>query len=228
MIRFRPLPYMTVFAIVALALLFALGRWQYEKYVNAKDLAEQPVAESTLASYEPIQDGVQLVYGLREGQPGWRVFAPVRDGDNYVFVDSDFIEGVETPDWREIRFPAALRFGAPITGASLRPGDAPAFVTPPRPLQRLWFYIDLDAMGRAAGLDRVADYYLAIPYTAVDGRAEPNPFAVPAGLDPLPPARHMGYAITWWGIGAVLIAVYFAYHISVGRLSFAPRPAPED
>jgi surfeit locus 1 family protein len=227
MLRFRPLPFMTLFAVIALAILFALGRWQFDRYIEKTRLAEQPVAEMTIAAYEPVADGLQLVYGVRGGEPGWRVFAPVRDGDRIVFVDADFAPGPEAPAWRELRYPAALRFGAPILGAAIRPGAAPAFSTPPQPLQRLWFHIDLAAMGRAAGLANVAEYYLATAYIGVDGRAEPNPFAVAAGVDPLPPARHLGYALTWWGFAIVLMGVYFAYHISVGRLSFKPRAEAE-
>ena len=33
MIRFRPLPLMTVLAFMALAAMVLLGRWQFEKYV---------------------------------------------------------------------------------------------------------------------------------------------------------------------------------------------------
>src|SRR5262245_8741876 len=130
MLRFKPLPVMTLFALISLAILFALGRWQFDRYDEKTRLAEQPVAEMTLAAYEPSTEGLQLVYGIRDGEPGWRVFAPVRDGDSVVFVDADFYAGPEAPDWRELRYPAALRFGAPVTGAALRPGAQPAFAEP--------------------------------------------------------------------------------------------------
>ena len=156
------------------------------------------------------------------------MFAPVQYGDSIVFIDSDFIAGITQPDPREIRVSPALRLGAPITGASVRP-DPPAPLTlPPRPLQRLWFAIDLAAMGRNAGLDNVADFYVTATYVGADGRASPNPFAHGPGVDPLPPARHMGYAITWYGLAMVLLVIYFAYHISTGRLSFAPPRAQQD
>lgn len=227
MLRFRPLPVMTLFALIALAILVSLGRWQFDRYNEKRRLAEQPVAQMTLAAYEPILDGMQLVYGVRDGEPGWRVFAPVRDGDTVVFVDSDFSPGTSAPNWRELRYPAALRLGQPISGAALRPGATPAFSPPPELLKRVWFHIDLPAMGRAAGIENVADYYLATSYVGVDGRTEPNPFAVAAGVDPLPPARHLGYALTWWGFAVVLMGVYFAYHVSAGRLGFRPKAVEE-
>lgn len=230
MIRFRPLPLMTVCALAALALLIALGRWQWEKYELKTAAAAAPVPEMTLAAYEPAADALQFVHGIRPDthEQGWRVFAPVQYGDETVFIDADFIAGVAAPDPREVRIPAALRYGAPIRGASIRPEPPAPLTLPPRPLQRLWFAVDLPAMGRNAGLENVAAYFVAAAYVGEDGRAAPNPFAVGAGADALPPARHLGYAITWYGLALVLLAIYFAFHVSVKRLAFAsPRP-PED
>lgn len=229
MIRFRPLPVMSVLAIVALAVLVALGRWQWERYELKAALAEEPVAERTIANYQPLPDGLQFVYGVRADvhEQGWRVFAPVQDGDTIVFIDSDFISGARAPDPDEVRVPAVLRVGAPVSGASIQPEPPAPLTRAPRPLQRLWFAVDLAAMGRNAGVENVADYYIASAYVGEDGRAVANPFARAPGADALPPARHMGYAITWYGLALVLVVVYFAYHGSVGRLGFRPPRPPE-
>ena len=123
MIRFRPLLVMTVLSLAAFAILISLGRWQWQRYDEKLALAEEPVAEMTIAAYQPIPNGIQFVYGLRTDtrEQGWRVFAPVQEGDTVVFVDADFIPGNEAPNPDEVRFPASLRLGAPITGASIRP-----------------------------------------------------------------------------------------------------------
>jgi surfeit locus 1 family protein len=230
MIQFRPLWLMTIFSIVAFAILVSLGRWQWEKYDTKMALAEEPVAQMTIEDYQPIEGGIQFVYGVRTDtrEQGWRVFAPVQYGDNVLFVDSDFIAGVEPPNPDELRFPASLRFNAPIIGASIRPEPPAPLTLAPRPLQRLWFAVDLPAMGRNAGLENVADYYVANAYVGADGRATPNPFALAPGADALPPERHMGYAITWYGLALVLIVIYFAYHGSVGRLVLKPPRQRED
>ncbi|MBS0384285.1 MAG: hypothetical protein JSS00_02925 [Proteobacteria bacterium] len=228
MIRFRPLPLMTLLAIAALVALVVLGRWQWDKYIQKSRAAHEPVAQMTIASYQPVLDGIQFVNGVRPDthQEGWRVFAPVQYGATTVFVDADFIAQVHAPLASEVRFPAALRSGAPITGASIRPEPPGPFTPPPQPLQRAWFVADLAAMGRNAGLNNVAGYYIAGAYVGPDGRATPNPFARARGADVLPPARHLGYALTWYGLAAVLIVIYFAYHVSAGRLSFRP-PRPQ-
>jgi cytochrome oxidase assembly protein ShyY1 len=61
--------------------------------------------------------------------------------------------------------------------------------------------------------------FVAIPYVGFDGRAVANPFAV-ARRDRLPPEQHLGYALTWWGLAAALVAIYFAVHVNAGRLRF--------
>ncbi|MEZ6023230.1 MAG: SURF1 family cytochrome oxidase biogenesis protein [Hyphomonadaceae bacterium] len=220
---------MTIFTLVTLAVLISLGRWQWERYEQKLAAADEPVPEMTIESYQPVPDGIQFVYGVRPDtrEQGWRVFAPVQYGDTTVFVDADFIPEVTAPEPSEVRFPASLRFNAPVRGASIRPEELGPFTFPPRPLQRLWFAIDLEAMGRNAGLENVADYYIAGTYVGTDGRATSNPFALAPGADVLPPARHMGYAITWYGLAIVLLVIYFAYHANVGRLSFRPAKREE-
>ncbi|MGE0044966.1 MAG: SURF1 family protein [Hyphomonadaceae bacterium] len=223
MIRFRPLPLMTLFAIIALAVLVTLGRWQYQRYEEKRALAAAPVAEMTIESYRPIEEGIQLVYGVLNGEPGWRVFAPVRYGETNLYVDTAFVPGVTPPDWSTIRFPASLANNTPLTGASIRPAEAPPFTPPPSPADHVWYAVDLHAMARSAGMASVEDFYLATDYTGDDGRPIENPFARLADSDPLPPERHLGYAITWWGLAIVLMGIYFAYHLSVGRLRFGPQ-----
>jgi surfeit locus 1 family protein len=230
MIRFKPLPLMSLLSIVAFAVLISLGRWQWEKFDEKTAAAAEPVAEMTIAAYQPVEGGIQFVHGVRPDthEQGWRVFAPVQEGESVIFVDSDFIPTIEPPEPDEVRFPASLRFGAPINGASITPEPPAPLTLPPRPLQRLWFAVDLPAMGRNAGLENVAEYYIAGAYIGADGRTVANPFALAPGADALPPARHLGYALTWYGLAVVLLAIYFAYHVSVGRLAFRrPRP-PED
>ncbi len=227
MIHFRPLPFMTLFCVAAFAILLTFGRWQWERYQQKAAAAEEPVAQMTIANYQPIADGIQFVYGLRPDtrEQGWRVFAPVQDGDTIVFIDADFVPGVAAPAPGEVRFPASLRLGAPVSGASIRPQAPGPLASSPRPLQRLWFAIDLAGMGRNAGLENVADYYIAGGYVGADGRATPNPFALAPGADALPPERHLGYSVTWYGLALVLLVVYAVYHINAGRLALrAPRP----
>lgn len=229
MINFRPLPLMSILSIIALAVLVSLGRWQWERFEQKSAAAEEPIAERVVDNYQPIPQGIQFVHGVRTDtrEQGWRVFAPVQFGDTVVFIDADFIPTVSPPNPDEVRMPAALRVGTPVSGASITPEPPAPLTLAPRPLQRLWFAVDLEAMGRNAGLEDVAEYYVATTYIGADGRATPNPFALAPGADVLPPARHLGYALTWYGLAIVLVVIYFAYHASVGRLRLRPPPPTE-
>jgi surfeit locus 1 family protein len=228
-INFRPLPMMTLLTLIALAVLVWLGRWQWDRFEAKSAAAEEPIAEMTVADYQPVPGSIQFMYGVRPDtrEPGWRVFAPVQYGDTTVFIDADFIPEVRPPNPDEVRVPTALRFGAPISGASIRPEEPAPLTRGPDPLRRLWFAVDLDAMGRNGGLENVADYYIAAAYIGADGRATANPFALAPGADVLPPARHLGYALTWYGLALVLLVIYLAYHASVGRLRLRAPRAPE-
>lgn len=229
MIRFQPLPVMTLLCVLALALLVGLGRWQWQRYDEKTAAAAEPVPEMTIANYQPLPEALQFVYGVRPDtrEQGWRVFTPVQYGETVVFVDADFVPGTTAPAAAEVRVPASLRFNAPITGASIRPEGPGPFTIPPNLLSRRWYAVDLPRMGRNAGLENVADFYVAGHYVGTDGRATANPFALAPGADTMPPARHLGYAVTWYGLALVLLAIYFAYHSSVGRLSLRPPRPPE-
>jgi len=47
-----------------------------------------------------------------------------------------------------------------------------------------------------------------------------NPYAEFYQGDTLPPQRHFGYAITWWGLAIALGVIYAVFHHSQGRLRF--------
>jgi surfeit locus 1 family protein len=218
--RFRPLPILTLAALFSIALLVSLGNWQWQRYqekLKAKDAGIQRV---TLVSFEPVKGQIQLVYGLANGQPVWRIFAPVNSDGAYTFIDVGAVPGLEPPDYKTIKEPfdgaAALR-GTPVT-----PHRPSLFAPKADPARHVWYAIDLPAMVKAVGGKAGPAYYVAAPYIGPDGSTTPNPYAAPNAGDPLPPERHMGYAITWWGLAAALAGVYVVYHLKAGRLRLRP------
>lgn len=217
-IRLRPLPVMTVLSIAAFAFLLVLGGWQWSRFQEKRFLADAVVDDVALAPFTLIEGAPQLVYAARDGQPGWRVFHPIRYGDVAVFVDTGYVPGAATPDWRTLPPPSALSAARAVTGIPVKPHKRSAFAAPSQPEAHVWYQIDLPAMGASIGLDRVEPYYVAMPYMGAAGQAEPNPFAGAAAVDPLPPERHLGYALTWWGLAAALVGVYLAFHARAGRL----------
>jgi surfeit locus 1 family protein len=226
-IRFQPLPVMTVLCVLALALLIALGRWQWERYERKIAAEQEPLPARILTGYQPMPEAIQFVYGVRPDtrEAGWRVFTPVQIGSEIVFVDGAFVPGVRAPSPREVRPPASLREGLPLEVEMVEPEPPGLFPRPQPDLSaRRWYAVELERMGALVGLEGVANEYAAAQYVGADGRAVDNPFP---NADEMPPARHLGYAVTWYGLALVLAVIYFAYHVSVGRLRLRPARAPE-
>src|SRR5262249_18554559 len=72
-----------------------------------------------------------------------------------------------------------------------------------------WHWFDAGAIATALGVPRINDrYYLAV----VTG--------LPDELASVTPARHWGYAITWFGMAAAFVVIYAVFHMRAGRLSF--------
>jgi surfeit locus 1 family protein len=217
-VRLNPLPVLTVLTVIAFAALIVLGQWQWARYEEKRLLKATVPDVVALEPFTPLPDSRQLVFGIREGAPGWRVFEPVRYGDRTVFVDVGYIAGFDAPDWRAIPPAKALAEARAVSGEVVRPKPPSALAPKADPARRLWYQVDLAAMAAAAGLTGAETYYVAMPYIGPTGAAETNPFAHVGVSEALPPERHLGYAVTWWGLAAALVGVYLAFHARQGRL----------
>lgn len=87
--------------------------------------------------------------------------------------------------------------------APVRPG----WFTPANdPVARRFYALNPDVIGAALGVARVA------PFTLVAMGARLGPAApVPDTAMPRPPNDHLQYAITWFGLAAVLVVIFGAY-----------------
>ncbi|TGY87191.1 SURF1 family protein [Marinicauda algicola] len=225
--HFRPLPLLTLFAIPALALLVGLGLWQLDRaetkrsQIAAFEAAREapalalgdllcgtgePFGRRALAP-EPAGDTVLRVYGrTREGAPGWRLFRPA-----------------EAPGCVQARLILMETGFAPLDGEAREPGDAAgliyaappragAFTPGPEPQERRFYAFDRTAL--AGALSVAPEALHAQGWLAADDGQ------LPAVLAEVPPERHVGYAITWFGFAFALIVVYGAFHAARGRLAF--------
>jgi surfeit locus 1 family protein len=221
-IKFRPWPVLSLLSIIALAVLLTLGQWQFARYDQKRHLKASPPETASLGPIVDAPGGAVFLHGVWNGKPGWRVIRAVRIGAapniETVLVDAGFIEGVSPPD--PLSTDRATRDAFP-PGVSL----AGTWHTPPPPgpfapkpdIKRAVFYAwDLPAMRATMDLAAPRAQVFLLPYVGVDGTAGPNPFT--AFADPLPPERHLGYALTWWGLAAALVGVYLFYHARTGRL----------
>jgi surfeit locus 1 family protein len=236
MLIFRPMPALTVAATALFALLIGLGVWQLERLQWKLALIAQ-VDRNLHAAPLSLDDGIipraeytrvaltgrfdnskeAFIFGTdASGAPGYRVVVPFTARDGRTFLVDRGIVPKERVD------PTTRRAGQ-IEGMThvigvWRTPDAPGLFTPmPDKAHRIWYAHDLSAIAKA---DRVT---LAAP-VVIEADATPNPGGWPKGGQTVVTFRneHLQYAITWFGLAAVLFGVYIAYHISRGRLGLRP------
>jgi surfeit locus 1 family protein len=233
--RFEFRPLLTVFTVLGVIVLLALGTWQARRLAWKMELIETVEARTEQAplpvsavfsrleegeeiAYLPVRatggfvtDRTAHVFGTWDGQAGWYVFQPFRLDENgrIVFVNRGFVPAEE----RAASYPlpdaeALLGLARPFSetaglAALLRPQNDPT-----------------------AGLfyDRSFET-LSGAFPGVD-TAEVAPFVIDSTLPTAKPLggttrldfsnRHLGYAITWYGLAAGLLLVF-------ALMSRAPR-----
>jgi len=102
-----------------------------------------------------------------------------------------------------------------VTGVWRAP-DAPGLFTPaPDIAHRVWYSRDL------AGI-AAADHITLSNPVLIEADASPNPGGLPKGGQTVVSFRneHLSYAITWFGLAAMLLGVWFSYNFSKGRIAF--------
>jgi len=219
---FRPFPIMTACVVPALAVLVMLGLWQWQRYNEKLSFAD---VEISWISFEGARHGPAfLVYTLLDGRPAWREVYLIDNGQDAVFASDTIYIGVDAPEIEDASDQRA-RFDQSVL---VKPAGANAFT--PDPSGNQLFAYDVSALWQLASYGGPAQLRAEVLeprlLTVVDlERGErietvENPWANPALADPLPPSRHLGYALTWWGIGIGLVIIYFVFHLQSGRLTF--------
>ena len=235
---FRHMPVLTILSIICLGILYMLGDWQWAKYVEksrapAISAATAPVSvAAALQSSQPEYRPVELtglvgprsvnVRALRDGISGYRIFTPVVLEDGWIFVDRGFVAEADADKVPalsgQISYRGVLRKGA----------KANSFTPDNDPILKDWYWPDLPAMGASLRLTGGSPaYYVALNLVdpLATGQTQINPWADSKGANQVPPLRHWGYALTWWGFGFALIGVYTGLHIRTGRLRFGRSPS---
>jgi surfeit locus 1 family protein len=234
---FRPYPGMTIACALLFALLCGLGVWQLERLqwklaliatVNGHMTAAPvtldriTVLPADQAQYRRVTlhghfDHAKEAYVFTtdaSGAPVYHVLTPfVTDGGKTLMVDRGAVP-------KEKLAPASRAAGQ-IAGATSVTGvwrapDAPGLFTPAPDLKhRVWYARDLASIAAADHLS------LSAP-VVIEADATPNPGGWPRGGQTVVTFRneHLSYAITWFGLAAMLLGVWFSYHFSRGRIAF--------
>lgn len=233
---FRPYPGLTIACAAAFAILCGLGTWQLERLqwklaliatVNGH-MAAAPVGLDRVLAMSPDAaqyrhvtlrgsfDHAREAYVFTTGEGGvpvYHVLTPLRTARGVVMVDRG-----EVP--KDRLDPATRAAGNPpgpvaVTGVWRRPDPRGFFTPPPDRAHRIWYARDLAGIAGAEGITLLAP-------ELVEADATPNPGGFPKGGQTVVSFRnqHLSYAITWYGLAAGLLGIWFAYHISKGRIAF--------
>ena len=218
-------------SLLALVLLIGLGIWQVERLQWKGDLIARMVeqgraaplslaeVEARMAAGEDVEfmraeatgrfvhDGELFVFSTLDGEMGWKVVTPLKTDDGgAVLVDRGFIPyDLKAPGARAGSQEAGT---VSLTGAVRRYTSAPAPFVPDNDVDaNVWHWWALPAMAEAAGVQGAWPFIL---------QAEPRPgdpaWPLASTLDPADiPNRHLGYAVTWFGLAAMLIIVNGLY-----------------
>lgn len=233
---FRPYPGLTVACVLLFALLCGLGIWQLQRLqwklalIARVDshMAAAPVSLEQIVAMHP--DDAQYrrvrlqgrfdhaheayVFTTDAGAAVYHVLTPFRTNDGEVLI----VDRGEVP--KEKLDPATRAAGnvagdVGVTGVWRAP-DAPGLFTPPPDVgHRIWYARDLGTIAAAGHL------ILSAP-VVVEADATPNPGGWPKGGQTVVNFRnqHLSYAVTWFGLALGLLGIWFAYHISKGRIGF--------
>jgi surfeit locus 1 family protein len=221
-------------ALIVLAGLIGLGNWQLDrkawKEALIATLEQRLAAPSELPppqvwpGLDPAQDEYRRVRFAAEvlpdaealvftsgsafrpdvSGPGYWVFAPARlSGGALIVVDRGFV-----PEGRQDKATRAAGEVAgrlDLVGVMRWPEQAGWFLPQADPGHNLWFVRDPQAIARAKSWGEVAPFYIELESPQPPGGL-PRPGPLQVNL----PNDHLQYAITWFGLAAVL-AVSFAF-----------------
>jgi len=234
--RFRALIVPGLFALVGLGVLSSLGVWQLQRLAwkealiaRAAARAELPAmavpAEADWPQMTAVRDEYRrvavsgrflnhreaLVYALlsepkgKFSGPGYWVLTPLKTASGAaLFVNRGFVP-------LERAAAATRREGQPtgivtVTGLLRMPEGRSWFTPADDPARGLWQERDPVAIAKAYGLAPTAPFF-------IDADSTPNPGGLPQGGETKLafPNRHLGYALTWFGLALALLAVFVAF-----------------
>ncbi len=234
----RPRLWPTLFTVPAVLAMLSLGTWQVQRLAWKEGrIAERQAGLAAPVTPWPEAAGRltqllwhrvsahgrflherELVLAARSlnGNPGYHIVTPFQTLEGRVLlVDRGWVP-LERKD-PGARAEGQIDGPAEVTGI-LRPGHQPNWLTPENePEKNFWFWIDLPAMARAAGL---ADQAVSEAYLEADATPNPGGFPIGGQTRTRLPNDHLQYAITWYALAAALIVIYILYHR-------APAGAPQ-
>ena len=220
-------------ALIVIAGLLGLGNWQLDRKTWKEGLiatlqqrlaaapAQLPPPERW-GGLDPAQDEyrrVRFTAELVPGQealvftsgsafrpdvsgPGYWVFAPARlPGGGVVVVDRGFVP--EGRQERAARAAGDIAGRIDMVGVMRWPESSSWFLPQADPGHNLWFARNPAAIARAKSWGEVAPFFIEL-----ESPAPPGGLPLPGPLKVNLPDDHLQYAITWFGLAAVVLASF--------------------
>jgi surfeit locus 1 family protein len=199
------------------AILVALGTWQIERRAWKQailaqiDAAEQAPAAPLVGEPPPFAKltvsgrlrgdlvaryGVETREGPRGAALGAQLLVPLLPAHGPpILVDLGWVAADARP---------ALPEGTVTLEGYVRPPARPGWFTPAdEPAARQFYTLDPARIGTALGFAAMA------PFTLV--ALGPPGVPDPARRLPRPPNEHLQYALTWYGLAAILVVIFAVY-----------------
>ena len=227
MIRFRPMPGLTVAVLVCLPVLIGLGVWQYQRWQWKQGVLAEIEAAVTappitgLGALETLTGPVAFRRIQIQGEaigPTWHHYAPsgaiswrpfriVRDGEAEALVGfpsfDDAVKDTVAPPTLSGPRAGYVRRVRPRTGmAAVMGADH-------NPEANRWFAVNPDGAW-------APEETLWVDLHPAQTDAEALPVRRPDI-----PNNHVSYMLTWWSFAVILLVIYAILHIRAGRLGRA-------
>lgn len=234
--RFRPYPILTIFSIAILVILITLGNWQFGRFEFKRATQNQPPptvydishAKTGIKEFDqfnlkgmPIGD-ILPIETSQDGKYGNRIFILLNSDIGKVFLELGFIADMRAEHTAQLK--TYLQKPIELVVVARKPIKPNRYVSDNRINQKRLFWPEISAMEKIGGNTAdLKDFYFTplVQDPLRTGKPSRNPFADPKGANFIEPERHLGYAITWWGLAIGLIGVYIALHVKNGR--FEPK-----
>jgi surfeit locus 1 family protein len=176
----------------------------YEQFRADGDVEYWPVT----ASGRFLHAGERHFFTTWKGQSGFNVYTPLMLADGRaVFVNRGFVP-YDRKD-QASRQQGQVEGTLDIAGLARNPlHEKPSFIVPDNePGKNVFYWKDISAMTQTAGLPAGTE---VLPFF-IDADDAPVPGGLPIGGVTLVdlPNSHLQYAVTWYGLAAVLVVIAF-------------------
>ncbi len=238
---FKPMPGLSVLLAISVAILIALGAWQYQRLqwktavladveasVTAPPFASLEEVAQAIANNEPV-DFRRIAFNAEtiEDAPSYHLYSSQTGG-----IYWDVIEGVRSGRYSVLAAVRELnntqKEATPNKVAASESLNITGFVRKSYPMGRVESWVKSQAnpaANRYFYFNQSGDWYDGLTGAKIEGyyidvvEAE-SAEALPV-LRPDIANNHFDYMLTWWSFAFIFIVIYIILHRRAGRLKFS-------